>query len=214
MSDPLMTPGPILILKPAGCEVPVKLFTLASGNLFGALSWTDGKQEAPMMPDEPWLRKSPVEGVLFWTDACEQIGEFDPAEGEPEPREWADLKFAMHPTADDLFAALSSGLADTDAKVRYLRTRLWWLGNDPVRHGRARRPTPAHLQNLEAMLTLLSDKEPEQRLQKAEVLRELSRFGEALPLLDQEYPEGYARAVAGIRSLTLTREARVARFVR
>jgi len=46
------------------------------------------------------------------------------------------------------------------------------------------------------------------------VLRELSRFGEALALLDQEYPKEYARPVAGIRSLTLTREARVVRFVR
>ncbi len=209
-----MTPGPILIVKPAGCELPVKLFTLASGNLFGAVSWTDGKQEAPMMPDEPWLRKSPVEGVLFWTDACEQIGEFDPSEGEPEPREWLDLKFAAKPTEEDLFAALSSGLADTEEKRRYLRTRLWWLGNDPVRQRKARRPTPVHLQNLEAMLAMFSETDPGQRLQKAEVLRELSRFGEALPLLDQEYPKEYARAVAGIRSLTLTREARVARFVR
>jgi hypothetical protein len=208
-----MTPGPILILKPAGGELPVKLFTVASGNRFGAVSWTDGKQEAPMMSDEPWLRKSPVEGVLFWTDACERLGEFDPTEGEPEPAEWVNLKFAARPTEADLFAALSSGLADTEEKLRYLRTRLWWLGNDPVRQRKARRPAPAHLQNLEALLPLLSEADAGQRLQKAEALRELSRFGEALSLLDQAYPQDYARAVAGIRSLALTREARVARFV-
>ena len=209
-----MTPGPILILKPPGCELPVKLFTIASGNLFGAVSWTDGKQEAPMMPDEPWLRKSAVEGVLFWTDACEEIGEFDPTEGEPEPREWVDLKFAAKPTEEDLFAALSSGLANTEEKRRYLRTRLWWLGNDPVRRGKARRPAPVYLQHLETMLTTFSETDAGQRLQKAEVLRELARFGEALALLDQEYPKEYGRPVAGIRSLTLTREARVARFLR
>ncbi|HTH46229.1 MAG TPA: hypothetical protein VMB21_01835 [Candidatus Limnocylindria bacterium] len=209
-----MTPGPILIVKPPGCELPVKLFTFASGNLFGAVSWTDGKQEAPMMPDEPWLRKSPTEGVLFWTDGCEAVGEFDPSEGKPEPPEWASLKFAVKPTEDDLFAALASGLADTEEKLRYLRTRLWWLGNDPVRRGQARRPSPAHQQNMEAILASLSDTDPAQRLQKAELLRELARFGEALPLLDQAYPDEYARTVASIRSLTLTREARVARFVR
>ncbi|HTI72592.1 MAG TPA: hypothetical protein VMF06_21635 [Candidatus Limnocylindria bacterium] len=201
-------------MKPAGCQWPVKLFTVASGNLFGTVSWTDGKQESPMMPDEPWLRKCPTEGVLFWTDACEQIGEFDPAEGEPEPPEWVNLEYAAKPTEDDLFAALSSGITDTEEKLRYVRTRLWWLGNDPVRGRKARRPTPVHLENLEVMLTMFSDTDPAQRLQKAEVLRELSRFSEVLALLDQEYPKEYARSVAGIRSLALTREARVARFLR
>jgi len=61
-------------MKAPGCQKPVKFSTIASGNTFGAVYWTDGKREAPMLPDDPWLRKSPTEGVLFWSDECEEIG--------------------------------------------------------------------------------------------------------------------------------------------
>jgi hypothetical protein len=209
-----MTPGPILIVKPIGCELPVKLFTVGSGNLFGAVSWTDGKREAPMLPDEPWLRKSPTEGVLFWTDACAPIGEFDPCEQKPEPPEWAVLKFAVKPTEEDLFAALASGLADTEEKLRLSADASLVGGQRPGPAGQSAASQRGACAEPGGAAGHALETDPGQRLQKAELLRELSRFGEALPLLDQEYPQEYARAVAGIRSLTLTREARVARFLR
>lgn len=68
-----MRPGPTLIVKAPGCQSPVKVSTLASGNTFGAVFWTDGKCEAPMLPDHSRLRKHPTEGILFWADECEEI---------------------------------------------------------------------------------------------------------------------------------------------
>ncbi|MGC9453108.1 MAG: hypothetical protein ACP5I4_16880 [Oceanipulchritudo sp.] len=109
-----MLPGPTLIMKAPGCQKPVKFSTIASGNTFGATWWTDGKQEAPMLPDNPWLRKSPSEGVLFWSDACEQIGEIDPFrdDGEEPDPEWEDLEFAETPDEADYFKALLDGLGE------------------------------------------------------------------------------------------------------
>jgi hypothetical protein len=71
-----MMPGPTLIRR---CSLCLKLFlqeTISSGNTFGASWWTDGKMEAPMLPDEPWLVKCPHCGALLWIDEQEEVGNF------------------------------------------------------------------------------------------------------------------------------------------
>jgi hypothetical protein len=68
-----MTPGPTRILKTPLLGAIVKVSTICSGNTFGAQYWTDGKREAPMLPDEPWLRLQPETDELFWMDECEQV---------------------------------------------------------------------------------------------------------------------------------------------
>jgi hypothetical protein len=54
-----MLPGPNVIRQCNHCQKPFTEPTLMSGNTFGATFWTDGKQEAPMLPDMPWLVKCP-----------------------------------------------------------------------------------------------------------------------------------------------------------
>ncbi|RPJ33675.1 MAG: hypothetical protein EHM17_09410 [Verrucomicrobiaceae bacterium] len=103
-------------MKAPGCLNPVKFSTIGSGNTFGATFWTDGKREAPMLPDEPWLRKSPSEGALFWSDECEEIGQIDLYSAGSEKPEWKDLDYAVEPSEDDYAAALQSGLASTPKK--------------------------------------------------------------------------------------------------
>jgi len=200
-------------MKAPGCKKPVKFSTIASGNTFGATFWTDGKQEAPMLPDKPWLRKSPSEGVLFWSDQCEKIGQIDFFRGgEEENEEWRDLEFAEEPSESDYLAALSSGIADTNEKIRYLRMRLWWTGNDGIRRGDSQQLSGSHVHNLEAFSSLLSESDPNQRLMKAEVMRELSRYDEALSLLAFAYPDDYSHAVTRIRELATSKDAKVAKL--
>lgn len=200
-------------MRPPGCKNPVKLSTIASGNTCGATFWTDGKREAPMMPDQPWLLKSPSEGVLFWADECEKVGQLDPFRGAKEKSEdWSRLEYAEEPSEADYFAALSSGIADTDNKIRYLRMRLWWTGNDRIRCGESQQLTDAHFRNLEAFSVLLSDSDHNQRLMKAEAMRELSRFDEALSLLNFAYSDDYSHAVARIRELATSKHAEVAKL--
>jgi hypothetical protein len=68
-----------------------------------------------------------------------------------------------------------------------------------------------HVNNLEAFSHQLSDSDPNQRLMKAEVMRELSRFDEALSLLAYPYPDNYSHAVTCIRELATSKDAKVAK---
>jgi hypothetical protein len=41
--------------------------TLASGNTIGARFWTDGKMEAPMLPDQPALQSAGIVEQCYGT---------------------------------------------------------------------------------------------------------------------------------------------------
>ena len=201
-------------MKAPGCQKPVKFSTIASGNTFGATFWTDGKREAPMLPDNPWLRKSPSEGILFWSDECEEIGSIGGwhAEDEDPHPEWDDLEFAVEPTEADYFEAIENGVGDTTEKLRYLQVRLWWAGNDVIRKNPDKSLPEKHLKNLEALEVLLDEDDPDERLMRAEVCRELGKFDEARQLLDFVYPDDYQVAVGIISGLCEEDNSKVARL--
>lgn len=205
-----MRAGPTLVVMAPGCTQPVKLATIASGNSFGATCWTDGKMDGPMWPTHHQLRKSPAEGVLFWVDDCEHIGQIDRYSADPVPVEWADLPHADVPSELDYLAALASGIANTHEQRRYLRRRFWWAGNDHLRGSTSRRLNGLHVHNLQALIRLLADENPFERWVKAEALRELACFDAALVLLDFEFPEGCLPIARRIRELALAGNATVA----
>ena len=70
-----MTPGPTIIYQCYKCEGNFKYPTIGSGNTFGARFWSDGKKDAPMLPDQPWLIKCPNCDALIWRDELKQMGE-------------------------------------------------------------------------------------------------------------------------------------------
>lgn len=207
-----MTLGPTLVMKVPGCKNPVKFHTVSSGNTFGATFWTDGKRESPMLPDNPWLKKSPTEGVLFWSDQCEEIGRIDFKSCGNENHQWKNLDFAVEPTAEDYITAINCGLAKTDEQQRYLRMRLWWIGNDAIRRNEQGYLSEVHLENLRAFVEILSEADEYQRLVKAEALRELSEFDAALELLASGFSEEYSDAVDRIRQLVKNHHPKVAKL--
>ena len=195
-----MKPGPNHILRLPVSGTLVKIATINSGNTFGARYWTDGRREAPMLPDAPWLRRQPVTRELFWTDECEKIAEEEPW-GSAE-NEYEDVPFAAAPPARNYLRALASGLAATPGKERYLRTRLWWVSNDPVRRGKAAPPPTDELkENLRCLRDLLDMDVPDQRLMAAEICRESGEFTAAREMLEFRFPEGFGKAVDLIKKL-------------
>jgi len=68
-----MLPGLTIIKKCSACSKLIKQETISSGNTFGATFWTDGKREAPMLPEQPWLVMCPHCHVPLWIDELEEL---------------------------------------------------------------------------------------------------------------------------------------------
>lgn len=195
-----MIPGPMIIRKCSSCASPFSQDTFESGNTLGARSWTDGKADAPMLPDQPWLVKCPNCGALVWTDEQKQVGRVYPC-ARKRPRlinAWP----CETPSADDYFALLETKVSDPK-KERYLRLSAWWAGNDQRRENQEKQPlSEREAGNLRAFIGLLDEADATDRLMKAEAFRELGQFAEAVRLLSQPFEERLSQAVKVIRELT------------
>jgi len=97
----------------------------------------------------------------------------------------------------------------------HLRVSAWWAGNDAFRflgNGAATKMqaaparSPEASANLVRLLELLAIDDPEQRLMKAEILRELGRYEEALRALQADFPSAHKALAALIRDLAGQRD--------
>lgn len=135
-----------------------------------------------MLPETPMLVRCPNCKEFVWLLDAPVIGQGDSGTRGSTP---AYLKLSL----EDLEAALRSGVAKDADRLRYLRVRLWWASNDPVRgsmpSGTVGAPirTSAVRENMQALFTELSEKSEAERLIKAELARELGQMPEAQRLL-------------------------------
>ncbi len=197
-----MLPGPTIVRECSSCGKHIAQRTIGSGNTFGARFWTDGKRDAPMLPEEPWLVKCPHCDTLVWIDEQTQVGELDPSGSRTRgTARLADARSALTPTLEDYAEFLEAGASDKE-KERYVRIRTWWAGNDRRRESGQSTPLDAiETQNLRVLLTLLDEAEDNDRIMKAEAFRELGEFSDAEKLLATEFDDGLAQAVSIIRDL-------------
>jgi hypothetical protein len=179
-----MNPGPILIVLPDGCSTPVAIDAGNTGDPPAADGWSDGKRAATGPSDQPWLRKHPAEGVLFWDHQWTLIDRL-PSGADPRPDPWRELPDAATPDDRDLLHVIATGMGDDEGRLRHLRTRLWWAGNDPIRATGYGALPPIHIDNLLKLALLLDPAKPCQRLLKAETFRELGFFEEAIRLFQE-----------------------------
>jgi uncharacterized protein YbaR (Trm112 family) len=170
------------------CKAQVVQEATVSGNTIGAVYYTDGKREAPMLPDHPLLAKCPACKGLFWVDEADEVAAgFEAAKGKPQ---------VLNPSEGELLAFLS-GVTLTMDKELYLRQRAWWAANDARRHTRGAKTnfSEAQVKNLEAFSGMLDAKEDIERIFKAEIARELGRFDTCRQLLSLPVAEN-SRKVA------------------
>ena len=201
-----MTPGPNKILKIPVTGNLIKIHTIGSGNTFGARLWTDGKMEAPMMPDIPLIRRHPDTGEVFWCDECEEVASEDPFRKESK---YAEVPYAGEVGDTELEAELDSESLTPD-KERYVRIRLWWLWNDQEREGKNKTDrAEGFCSNLRRLVDLLDENEPDTRLMAAEGLRELGEHERAADLLNHDFPEDFSHPVEVIRKANEDGDVRV-----
>jgi len=157
-----------------------------------------------MLPDQPWLVKCQHCGALIWIDALEKVGEVDPF-GKDDAK-FRDVDSYDTPSIRDCFAVLKGGVSDTQ-KVRYLRRLVWWMGNDARRSGGDFLPlSDDEIANLRAFAALLDESDENDRIVKAEAMRELGKYEEAMALLSRPFSAELAQAADIIKSLTRKRD--------
>lgn len=205
-----MTPGPTITRKCTNCLKSILQHTTKSGNTFGATFWSDGKREAPMLPDRPWLVMCPHCHAPLWIDELEIIGKTDIWDWLNDNR--AGAIGYKTPTFDDYFALLAKNIVD-HKKERYVRVRAWWAGNDERRTSPGEIPMSlCEMENLTSLAEILDESDANSLVMKAEAMRELGRFDDALTLLARSTDGSIAQAVETIRSLSEKRDPYVRRM--
>ncbi len=173
--------GPTRIFKLASSGSLVAIGHLDPGIIGLAKSWTDGRSNIEDRVSVPPLLIRAESNEFFWLSECEQVAEVPYTESE---HQYVDVPFAQRPKHEDFLRALDGGTASTVEKERYIRTRIWWIHNDPVRNGRLPRPlSPDFADNLLQLRAVLDVNDDEQCRIAAEVHRELGDFNTALALL-------------------------------
>ncbi len=184
-----MKPGPDQVIACPHCGFLARQHTLISGNTFNAILWSDGKREAPMLPEFPAVAKCRGCEHFYWVDEAQVKGEIERFGDESKrvPEEWESAELIEHLTIDEYIEALDSGVGTDVKKQRYLRLHFWWAVNDIVRRdSTAQIPTKyVHKlhENLGKLSALLNEGEPSGKVIKAEIARETEDFAQAIFLL-------------------------------
>ena len=205
-----MTLGPTLIRKCIGCGNLFSQMTIGSGNTFGATQWSDGKLDAPMLPDQPALVKCPTCSAVVWIEEQEVTGEISKwgSRGEANPA-FENARSYDTPTFDDYIEFLNLGNCNKE-RQRYVRLRAWWHSNDFQRFtGSEFPPTDSKIANMEAFALLLDEHDETDRLMKAKIYRELGRYADTEGLLKRPLSAGIMPAIDLIRELVRQRERNV-----
>jgi len=191
--------------------------TLMSGNTFGARVWTDGKQVAPMLPRPPAVVKCRHCGECYWLAEAKKVGTVEPWAGEGRQIDpaWTAAQEVQEPSEEEYYLALEKGLAVDSQQERTLRVLAWWRRNDAFRDApQAQAGSIANApgtcrKNLEALASLLDEVDENDRLMRAEVLRELGEFESAKQVLSRVSSAEYTAVVRQLRSLCDTGDTSV-----
>lgn len=194
-----MLPGPTIIKKCSECSGLIEEPTIISGNTFGATYWTDGKRDAPMLPDPPWLVKCPYCQAPIWIDEQQEIDEVDPFGDIGTDKE---AKPCRVPELQDYFTELKQSNLDR-TKEQYIRLRVWWAGNDKRRRaGDIKENLSSNeVENLEALFNILDSSDDNDRIMMAEIKRELCQFEDAEIILSEPFSKGLSQAASIISEL-------------
>ncbi len=209
-----MLPGPDRIIACPHCGALARQHSLASGNTIGAILWSDGKQEAPMLPEFPAVTRCRGCGHFYWMEDAGVKGEipFLAAESDKIPSAWATAPFADSLTRDEFIEAFDAGVAHSPEQERYLLVHYWWAVNDPIRQGKQREIGKRYRRTFENnMLKLcgtLSEKDPAERIIKAEISRELGYFDQTLRFL-KNMPAEYRPMAEKLAELAEKKDCRV-----
>ena len=188
-----MLPGPVLILQCPYCNNKLKKDTLESGNTFNAKYWTDGKREAPMLPDSIVVTICKKCDNYFWVENAEIIDEIDPGE-----EQYINLEYLEELSLEQYIDSLKKVEIRSEEDTFYLLLQIWWKYNDYFRENNADKLSQ-NIKNkipslLNRLLKLFDENDDNDLMMKGELLRELGRFAEAEKTLNKINTPEYSQA--------------------
>jgi hypothetical protein len=209
-----MTQGPIFVICCPLCSGLAKYPTVASGNTFGAVYYTDGKRVAPMLPATPSVVRCAACRGVFWRSAAAEVGQFDEQREDAAAvdADWRKAGYLHEPDEAEHLAALDRLIASSPGEERGIRLLTWWRGNDRYR---TPSPTPApdnpkvasrRHANMRQLIALLDTAEPSDQLMRAEALRQLGEFDQAVAILSKPFPPEYDTALSRLLGLCAQRD--------
>lgn len=181
--------------------------------------------KCPRCGEKVWLQELEVLGIKgdrLWDGVLEQMRKQRLADDEGSDtvgkgRRIEDFVGSLpfsNLEAGDYFATLKKGGFDRK-KTLFLRLHAWRAGNDSRRRssefpklfemGDDREMPPLsdkEVENMEDLAAILGEKKHQERMLKAEIMRELGRFDQALPLLSKPFNPGLRRFAVFVRELT------------
>lgn len=203
-----MTPGPVIVIQCPACGALGSYPSINSGNSFGATYYTDGYRDAPMMPTTPPVFRCGACRRGFWTEAANEVGEYDVMNKASAPLDWRQAPLLVEPDEKGYLEAIEPLIAADPSREYVLRMHAWWRGNDRHR-GRTRKPVqddpalvPLREANMMALIQILPSDSAGSKLMHAELLREMGQFDAAIKVLSEPCAPGLELARDRIRRLS------------
>jgi len=176
-------PNADLLIACPYCTKPARVFQLLSANAIGAITWTDGWMDAPMMPRTPRITRCAECKKIYWVATASQLGYVALGDTSEAAGEFKDAPHVTPLNEADCFEALEAGLAPTTDLELELRVFTWWRSNDAFRepdHPPGHATSAQAVANMERIIELTKEIwEEDLLLFRAEALRHLGRFDEA-----------------------------------
>ena len=199
-----MLPGPLDLHRCPACGKDFFDPTLASGNTIGARAWTDGKFDAPMLPETPPFVACPTCRAVLPLSPKKRLATIEiqmASITHPSTASWDA------PTLTELLAARKEKAGGGPREMVFL-LQLWRTAND------AHRETPDEFTGfppevraaLARLAGLLDPDNEEQRLIAAELARELGDFALATTLLAEPFGPDLADLARQIAALVASQD--------
>ena len=179
-----MLPGPALFYKCPKCERLTTKGSLLSGNTFGAILYSDGKQIAPMLPESPEIVKCKKCRTFFWLNEENEVN-----------CDSHDADEAEFLSVYDYYEAIDSNVYNNEDELQYLRVKLWWTFNDRIRENKdlflKENDKEIYEQNCLDLINLLEQNNINYKIMVAELYRNLGKFDECKNILESIKDEKY-----------------------
>jgi hypothetical protein len=172
------------IYKCPKCNNLIANGSLASGNTFDAIYYSDGKIDAPNNPEFPILSICKKCDNLLWLYNMEELDScFDYLQNE----EYKQAQLANFLTISEYENALKIKAFSNTAEEIWIRKRLWWAFNDRIRANEPifKNNTEKILweDNCEKYIELLDVTDSKAKITVAELYRNLGKFEKSLNIL-------------------------------